>query len=242
MSKTPSAIVRRRTRHLALSAIALAAGVAAAACASGAGGGPVPPTRLPAPAFDPPAAGEKTETAVLSGGCFWGVQGVFEHVRGVRQVLAGYSGGQRFTAHYDMVSTGTTGHAESVKIVFDPRQVSYGEILRVYFSVATDPTQLNEQYPDEGPQYRGEIFYAGETQKAVAERYIAQLNAAHAFPRKIVTRIDAFRDFFPAEDYHQDYLIRHPDAAYIARFDLPKVAALKSLLPADYRPDPVRAL
>lgn len=198
--------------------------------------------RAPAPIFDPPAAGAGLQTAVLSGGCFWGVQGVFEHVRGVKQVLAGYAGGQKATAEYEVVSTGTTGHAESVRIIFDPHKISYGEILRIYFSVATDPTQLNAQYPDQGTQYRGDIFVTSPDQKAVAERYISQLSAAKVFHSKIVTRIDAYSGFFPAEGYHQDYLVRHPDAAYIAAFDLPKVAALKALFPADYRPDPIRAL
>ncbi|MDB5483180.1 MAG: Peptide methionine sulfoxide reductase MsrA, partial [Caulobacteraceae bacterium] len=201
------------------------------------------PVKAPAPAFDPPApAASATETAVLSGGCFWGLQGVYEHVRGVRQVLAGYAGGPKGLAQYELVSTGTTGHAESVKIVFDPRQISYGEILRVYFSVATDPTQLNQQFPDEGPQYRGDIFYLDGAQQAVAERYIAQLQAAHVYRRPIVTRLDPYKGFFPAESYHQDYLLRHPDAAYIATYDLPKVAALKSLFPADYRANPLRSL
>jgi peptide-methionine (S)-S-oxide reductase len=226
--------------------VALAAALVAAACAggaSGAGWGPAAAVRAPAPAFDPPATpGAATETAVLSGGCFWGLQGVYEHVRGVRQVLAGYAGGPKGLAQYELVSTGTTGHAESVKIVFDPHQISYGEILRIYFSVATDPTQLNEQFPDEGPQYRGDIFYLDGAQRAVAERYVAQLQAAHVYRRPIVTRLDPYKGFFPAESYHQDYLLRHPDAAYIATYDLPKVAALKSLFPADYRPNPLRSL
>jgi peptide-methionine (S)-S-oxide reductase len=233
----------RRTR-IAITAVVALGALAAAACAGGAvsaSWSPGAPVRTPTAVYDPPVAAS-AETAVLSGGCFWGVQGVFEHVRGVRQVLAGYAGGQKATAQYELVSTGTTGHAESVKIVFDPRQISYGEILRIYFSVATDPTQLNAQFPDEGPQYRGDIFYADAVQKAVAERYVAQLDAARVFHRKIVTRVDPYGGFFPAETYHQDYLLLHPDAAYIATYDLPKVAALKALLPADYRANPVRAL
>jgi len=225
---------------------ALVAAMVATACAGGASGaswGPADPVKAPAAAFDPPApAGVATETAVLSGGCFWGLQGVFEHVRGVRQVLAGYAGGPKGLAQYELVSTGTTGHAESVKIVFDPRQISYGEILRIYFSVATDPTQLNQQFPDEGPQYRGDVFYFDAAQQAVAARYVAQLQAAHVYRRPIVTRLDAYKGFFPAESYHQDYLLRHPDAAYIATYDLPKVAALKALFPAVYRADPLRSL
>jgi peptide-methionine (S)-S-oxide reductase len=198
-------------------------------------------SRLPTPAYDPPAT-TPTETAVLSGGCFWGVQGVFEHVKGVKRVLAGYAGGRQGTAQYELVSTGTTGHAESVKIIFDPKVVSYGQILRIFFSVATDPTQVNQQFPDEGPQYRSEIFYANPEQKVVAQRYIAQLDAAKAFKSPIATRVDADSGFFKAEDYHQDYLVRHPDVPYIATYDLPKVAALKTLFPANYRPTPVTAL
>ena len=197
---------------------------------------PVPP-----PAVDAPAA-SGAETAVLSGGCFWGMQGVFEHVRGVRQVLAGYAGGGASTANYDLVSTGTTGHAESIKIVFDPAQISFAEILRIYFSVATDPTQVGGQFPDMGSQYRGEIFYTTPAQKAVAERYIAQLGAAHLFRRPITTRIDPDKGFFAAEAYHQDYLYHHPDAPYIAAYDMPKVAALKTLFPADWRGAPVLTL
>jgi peptide-methionine (S)-S-oxide reductase len=244
MSRPSPLSLHRRRRLAGLGAIA--AGLVAAACAggaSGAGWGPAAPVKAPAPVFDPPAAaGATSATAVLSGGCFWGLQGVYQHVRGVRQVLAGYAGGPKGLAEYELVSTGTTGHAESVKVVFDPRQISYGQILRIYFSVATDPTQLNEQFPDQGPQYRGDIFYLDAAQQAVADRYIAQLQTAHIYRRPIVTRLDAYKGFFPAEPYHQDYLLRHPDAAYIATYDLPKVAALKSLFPANYRADPLRSL
>ncbi len=200
-----------------------------------------PAAALPVPAFDAPAAGG-LQTAILAGGCFWGVQGVFEHVRGVRQVLAGYAGGQSATAHYEIVSTGTTGHAESVKITYDPRQISYGQILRIFFTVATDPTQVNRQFPDEGTQYRSEIFYANPAQKQVAERYIAQLDAAKVFKAPIATRVGAAKGFYTAEGYHQDYLVRHPDAAYIATYDMPKVAQLKTLFPTSYRASPVTAL
>jgi peptide-methionine (S)-S-oxide reductase len=228
--------------------LTLVAGMAAAAMAAFALGradieaAPLAaPQRLPAAAFVAPDPA-RTETVVLSGGCFWGMQGVFEHVRGVKQVLAGYSGGLGATANYDLVSTGTTGHAESIQIMFDPSQISFAEILRVYFSVATDPTQVGGQYPDVGSQYRGEIFYATPAQKLVAERYIAQLTAAHVFARPITTRVDPDKGFFEAESYHQDYLYHHPDAPYIAAYDLPKVAALKALFPADWRPAPVLTL
>jgi peptide-methionine (S)-S-oxide reductase len=194
-----------------------------------------PAQALPPPKIDVamPAAG-KTETAVLSGGCFWGIQGVFEHVKGVNKVYSGYSGGPGSAAQYELVSTGTTGHAESVQIVFDPQEISYGEVLRIFFSVATDPTQVNMQFPDEGPQYRGEIFYADPDQKRVAEAYIRQLNEAHAFRKPIATRVDPLKGFFKAEDYHQDYLVRHPSQPYIATYDIPKVVMLREVFPERY--------
>jgi peptide-methionine (S)-S-oxide reductase len=194
-----------------------------------------PASALPAPQADSaaPAPG-KLETAVLSGGCFWGVQGVFEHVKGVKKVYAGYAGGPAMAANYELVSTGTTGHAESVQINFDPREISYGEILRIFFTAATDPTQLNAQFPDEGTQYRGEIFYASPDQKRVAEAYIRQLSAAHVFHKPIVTRVDALHGFYKAENYHQDYLVLHPDQPYIATYDAPKVAMLREAFPDRY--------
>jgi peptide-methionine (S)-S-oxide reductase len=167
---------------------------------------------------------------------------VYEHVKGVKKVLAGYAGGKGLTAHYEMVGTGTTGHAESVQIVFDPSEITYGQILRIFFSVATDPTQVDQQFPDEGPQYRSEIFYVNAAQKSVASAYIRQLNAANVFKKPIATRVDPDTGFFPAETHHQDYLVRHPDATYIATYDLPKVAALKTMFPANYRSDPVTVL
>ncbi len=190
---------------------------------------------LPAPKVNValPAAGTM-ETAVLSGGCFWGIQGVFEHVKGVKKVYSGYSGGQGVAAHYELVSTGTTGHAESVQIVFDPHQISYGEVLQIFFTVATDPTQLNKQFPDEGTQYRGEVFYTNPDQKRVAEAYIQQLNDAHVFKKPIVTRVDPLKGFFKAEDYHQDYLTLHPEQPYIATYDIPKVAMLREVFPDRY--------
>jgi peptide-methionine (S)-S-oxide reductase len=197
------------------------------------------PHVVPAPVVDVAPAGPAPQTAVLSGGCFWGVQGVFEHVRGVRQVLAGYSGGRAATADYETVSTGTTGHAESVKIVFDPQQISYGRILQVFFSVALDPTMKDAQGPDVGTQYRSEIFYANAEQQRVAAAYVAQLDAAHAFAAPIATRIDALSGFYPAEAYHQDFLVNHPDYPYIAFNDMPKVEALKALFPSVYQAKPV---
>jgi len=219
--------MRMRNQLLAaVAAVSLLAAHAASAAAA-------PP--LPAPKVDEglPMIG-KMETVVLSGGCFWGVQAVFQHVKGVRQARSGYAGGQSMTAHYEMVSTGTTGHAESVEIVFDPHQITFGEILRIFFTVATDPTQVNMQFPDEGPQYRGEVFYATPEQKRVAEAYIQQLNEAHVFRKPIATRVDPLKGFFKAEDYHQDYLVRHPDQPYIATYDVPKVAALRSVFPDRY--------
>ncbi len=196
---------------------------------------------LAPPLIDNPKAAGASQTAVLAGGCFWGVQGVFEHVRGVQNVLAGFAGGDKSTAHYATVSSGTTGHAESVKITFDPAQISYGQILQVAFSVVFNPTQLNRQGPDVGTQYRSVIFYADEMQKHIAEAYISQLDQSHAFPRAIVTRVDPLKGFYPAEDYHQDYLIHNPTAAYIAMFDLPKVENLKRTFPELYNSWPVLA-
>ncbi len=198
------------------------------------------PKRLALPVVSSPSATPAgMQTVVLSGGCFWGVQGVFEHVKGVKRAVAGYSGGMKATAEYEVVSTGTTGHAEAVQVTFDPRQISYAEVLRIFFSVATDPTQVGGQFPDVGSQYRTEVFYTTAEQKRVAEAYIAELNATKAYDRPIVTRVDSERGFYPAEAYHQDYLVRHPDQPYIAAYDMPKVEALKTLFPADYRASPV---
>ncbi len=191
------------------------------------------------PAVDEPSTGAHTETAVLAGGCFWGVQGVFQHVRGVTNVVAGYSGGARDTAEYETVSTGQTGHAESVQITYDPSQITYGRLLQIYFSVAHDPTELNRQGPDVGTQYRSAIFPANDMQKQIAQRYIAQLDKSHAFAAPIVTKTDALKAFYPAEGYHQNYLTLHPDSMYIAINDLPKVANLKRLFPTLYRDKPV---
>ncbi len=192
---------------------------------------------LPPPVQDLPAMTSQ-QTAVLAGGCFWGMQGVFQHVKGVTRVVAGYSGGSASTAHYNQVSWGDTGHAESVKITFDPHQFSYGRVLQVYFSVM-DPTTLNYQGPDEGTQYRSVIFAAGVAQRRVAEAYIAQLSKAHIFSAPIVTRVSPLRGFYPAEPYHQDYLIRHPTAPYIMINDLPKIAKLHRFYPGLYRQQPI---
>jgi peptide-methionine (S)-S-oxide reductase len=200
-----------------------------------------PPVRIPPPAQDEPATGAHSETAVFAGGCFWGVQGVFEHVRGVQQAVAGYSGGSAATAQYETVSTGNTGHAESVRVTFDPTLVSYGRLLQVYFSVAHNPTELNYQGPDEGTQYRSALFPLDPAQRAVAQAYIAQLDRAHVFPAPIVTHVETFKGFNPAEDYHQNFLVHHPSYPYIYVNDLPKVAALQSLFPELYRGDPVLA-
>ncbi|MGA9796939.1 MAG: peptide-methionine (S)-S-oxide reductase MsrA [Rhizomicrobium sp.] len=196
------------------------------------------PRSIPSAAVDEtPANG--TETAVLAGGCFWGQQGVFEHVKGVTQVLAGYSGGSKDTANYEDVSSETTGHAESVQIKFDPKVVTYGQLLRIYFSVAHDPTELDRQGPDSGKSYRSDIFYTTPEQQKIATAYIAQLGKAHVYAAPIVTRVDRFAAFYPAESYHQDYLIHNPDSGYIVVNDLPKIANLKRIYPQMYRNQPV---
>jgi peptide-methionine (S)-S-oxide reductase len=194
---------------------------------------------VPVAALDPAPSGTGPQTAVLAGGCFWGVQAVFEHVSGVSRVVAGYSGGARPNPSYEDVSTETTGHAESVQITYDPAKVSYGTLLRVYFSVAHDPTQLNRQGPDVGTSYRSNIFYTTDQQKQIADAYIAQMTKASTFSRPIVTRVDKFTAFYPAEDYHQDFLIAHPTYPYIVVNDLPKLENFRRLLPALYAEQPV---
>jgi peptide-methionine (S)-S-oxide reductase len=216
-----------RTRSLA-TLFTLAALTACSATASTA--------NLPDPAYDTPKTSiHSNETAVLAGGCFWGLQSVFEHVHGVKQVWAGYSGGAASTAHYDDVSDGNTGHAESVKVEFDPSVVSYGQLLKVYFGVAHDPTELNRQGPDTGTQYRSEIFYTNPQQQKIAQSYIAQLDAAKVFDGSIVTQVQPLKGFYEAESYHQDYARTHPDEPYIVINDAPKVAALKQLYPSLYQ-------
>jgi peptide-methionine (S)-S-oxide reductase len=195
---------------------------------------------IPAPVADEAALpGATSEVAVLAGGCFWGVQGVFQHVKGVTSAVSGYDGGNKETAHYQMVGTGTTGHAESVRVTFDPRQISYGRLLQIYFSVAHDPTQLNRQGPDAGTQYRSAIFVTSPEQEKISKAYIAQLDAAHTFPGPIATKIEPDRGFVAAEDYHQDFLTLNPTYPYIVFNDLPKVENLKNMFPDSYRAEPV---
>ena len=194
------------------------------------------PVTLPAPAVDEAlAASSGQQTVVFAGGCFWGIQAVFQHVKGVVSATSGYSGGGASTAEYEIVSTGRTDHAESVKIVYDPSKVTYGQLLQVFFSVAHDPTQLNRQGPDDGTQYRSVVFYANDAQKRVVEAYIAQLTQAKVYPHKIVTQVVPLKAFYPAEGYHQNYAARHPDSPYIAHYDLPKVANLQQMFPQLYR-------
>ncbi len=211
-------------------ALAIALGMSAAARAD----------EFPNPAADAPLSATPGEQkAVFAGGCFWGIQAVFEHVKGVTRATAGYSGGSADTAEYETVSTGTTGHAELVEVVFDPAKVSYGQLLKVFFSVAHDPTELNRQGPDTGTQYRSAIFYASDEQQRIAKAYIQQLDAAKTFEDKVVTQVVPLNAFYPAEGYHQDYLVHHPTQPYIVFNDLPKLADLKKQLPdlyVEYKP------
>ncbi len=226
-------MIRRRPFHVIPLAAMLVLAVSACQQASVAS-----EVALPAPAFDAPKiAGTGDQVAVFAGGCFWGIEGVFEHVKGVRKATAGYSGGAADTAHYDQVSEGDTGHAESVRVEFDPSRVSYGQLLQVFFSVALNPTELNRQGPDSGSQYRSVIFYGNDEQKKVASSYIAQLTAAKAFDAPIVTQVVPLQAFYPAEAYHQHYYQLHPDNPYIVFNDAPKVAHLKQLFPGLYQPD-----
>ena len=198
---------------------------------------------VPPPGLDsPPAGAGALQTAVLAGGCFWGVQAVYQHTKGVTRALSGYAGGQKNSAHYEMVGTGRTGHAESVSITYDPHQISYGKILQIYFSVAHNPTELNRQGPDFGTQYRSAIFYADDEQKLIASAYIAELQQAHVFSSPIVTKLEPLSDFYPAEDYHQDFLVLHPSYPYIVFNDLPKLDNLKRVFPDYYRDTPVTVM
>ena len=227
----------KRTALSIARAAALGLMLTLTACSTGFGAEPA--VVVPAPAVDNPKAAGPLQTAVLAGGCFWGVQGVYQHVRGVRQVLSGYAGGTKATAQYETVSTGRTGHAEAVQVRFDPNEISYGQLLQIYFSVAHDPTQLNRQGPDTGTQYRSAIFYLDETQQRIATSYLKQLATAKVFDRPIVTRVDAYTSFYPAEDYHQDFLVNNPRYPYIVINDLPKVRHLQQLFADIYQPNAV---
>jgi len=204
----------------------------------GMAGAAEPSVVIPAPTVDEPAAGRHTETAVFAGGCFWGVQGVFQHVKGVTNAVSGYSGGAKATAQYEVVGSGMTGHAESVQVTFDPQEVSYGKLLQIYFSVAHNPTELNYQGPDHGTQYRSALFPLDDGQRKVAAAYIAQLDAAKVFPKPVVTKVEPFKGFYAAEGYHQNFLTLNPDYPYIVYNDLPKVADLKKVFPAQYADKP----
>jgi peptide-methionine (S)-S-oxide reductase len=196
---------------------------------------------LPPPAIDMPASGQSgPQTATFAGGCFWGVQAVFQHVKGVTRAVSGYAGGHVTNPSYEQVSSGETGHAESVSVTFDPSQVSYGTLLRIFFSVALDPTQKDRQGPDWGTQYRSELFVNGPEQERVAKAYIAQLDAARVFDKPIATRVDAAGQFYPAEAYHQDYFELHPNVPYIVAYDRPKVKALQTLFPGYWRPETIK--
>ena len=219
-------------KYFFLSAAILLSIIVIAACSAATASA----TTIPDPAVDAPLAKATSEqTAVLAGGCFWGVEAVFEHVKGVTDVKSGYSGGSPATAQYEEVGSGETGHAESVQITYDPSQVSYGQLLKVFFSVAHDPTELNRQGPDRGTQYRSAIFYSSDEQKRIAQAYIEQLNRAKVFARPIVTQVAALKSFSEAESYHQNYLVNHPDEPYIVINDLPKVENLRKQLPALYK-------
>jgi peptide-methionine (S)-S-oxide reductase len=241
----PSALPRRQKARRVFLAV-----LSAAALAAMFGGWLPPPAAASSearalPPFESDAAAPRSaesEVAVLAGGCFWGVQGVFQHVKGVTGAVSGYAGGDKKSAAYETVSSGSTGHAEAVRVTFDPRQISYARILQIYFSVAHDPTQLNRQGPDVGTQYRSAIFPSNEEQARIAKAYIAQLERAHVFHGAIVTRIEPGREFFPAEEYHQDFMARNPRHAYIVINDLPKIADLKKFFPDLYRDTPVLVL
>ena len=220
-----------RVRVALLAAVALTAACTATAREQG--------RLVPPPVVDEPAGSRTAEVAVIAGGCFWGVQGVYQHTKGVTSAVSGYAGGGKDTAEYERVGTGLTGHAEAVQITFDPRVVTYGRILQIFFSVAHDPTELNQQGPDVGPQYRSAVFPATAQQESVAKGYITQLNGAKVFARKIVTTVENGKAFYVAEDYHQDFLEMNPTYPYIVFNDLPKIRELKRLFPDAYRATPV---
>jgi peptide-methionine (S)-S-oxide reductase len=228
--------VRPRTLWLGLAAAALVA--AGLSLMHGGSAAQEKPVVIPAPAADLTENGS-TAKVVLAGGCFWGVQGVFQRLEGVTSAVSGYAGGEANTAKYELVGSGTTGHAEAVEVVYDPSVISLGELLHVFFSVAHNPTQLNYQGPDRGPQYRTAIFFDSEEEKAFAEAYIAQLDGAGVYPAPIVTTLEPLTQFYAAEDYHQDFLTLNPTWPYIVHHDLPKIEALKATFPAIYREDPI---
>ncbi len=236
----PPARLARRQMTSAIGAIAVVGALAVVGLRS------QPSTAAEVAVAIPPLTGEpgsdasaSQETAVFAGGCFWGVQGVFQHTRGVLNAVSGYSGGSKATASYQLIGSGLTGHAEAVRVTFDPKQISYAQLLQIYFSVVHDPTQLNRQGPDRGSQYRSAVFTTTPAQKAAVERYVAQLDAANVFTAKIVTQVAPLAAFYPAEDYHQDYATLHPESRYIATFDLPKIANLKKMFAPLYRDKPV---
>ena len=232
----PISLVNIDTRCVALAALLAVAGLHSVAAEVAV---KIPPLAAQAAADATAGTVASQAVAVFAGGCFWGVQGVFQHTKGVVQAVSGYAGGAKATAVYELIGSGLTGHAEAVQITFDPRQVSYAQLLQIYFSVVHDPTQLNRQGPDRGSQYRSAVFYTDAAQKTDTERYIAQLDAAKVFPARIVTQVGPLAAFYPAEAYHQDYATLHPESGYIATFDLPKIANLKSLYPQWYRDPPV---
>lgn len=247
MNREQSGAKSRGTKHArglanTLSAWLVAAGALLAGAAllfGGTGTAAESAVKIPPPAADVQPGGGATETAVFAGGCFWGVQAVFQHTKGVLQAVSGYAGGEKKWATYDAVSRGGTGHAEAVQVTYDPKQISYGKLLQIYFSVAHDPTQVNQQYPDVGTQYRSAIFYGTPEQQKVAQQYIAQLDAAKAYKAKIATQVTLLPGFYAAEDYHQDYATRNPNQPYIAMYDRPKLGFLKNLFPEVYRDSPV---
>jgi peptide-methionine (S)-S-oxide reductase len=231
LTSSLSTCSRRAVASAGLGAVLMALAPPAAALAA------VP--AIPPPAEDLPAGSATAATAVFAGGCFWGVQGVFQHVVGVTQAVSGYAGGSAARANYLDVGTGETGHAESVRVEYDPRRISYGHLLRIFFSVAHDPTELNRQGPDVGTQYRSTVFAANADQARVAARYIEQIDRARVFGRKLATTVESLKAFHPAEAYHQDFLTRHPNHPYIVYNDLPKVVQLQRAFPADYAAQPV---
>jgi peptide-methionine (S)-S-oxide reductase len=224
--------MRMRTALLVVPFVGLAINMASAAERA---------VTIPPPTAASPAK-TGAQTVVLAGGCFWGVQAVYQHTKGVIAAVSGYAGGEKQTAHYETVGTGRTGHAESVSVTFDPQQISYGKILQIYFSVAHNPTELNYQGPDVGTQYRSAIFYADDEQKNFAKAYIAELDKAHVFPGPIVTQLEPLHGFYPAENYHQDFAVLHPSYPYIVFNDLPKVDNLSKLFKSDYRETPVTVM